>query len=337
MKPWFKHGADWHENRKLVKIIMQTGYEGYGIYSVLLELILSTDGMLEISLQELNYLVRCETGLLKRVLTNYDLFDVKATDGGVLCISVDWLLKDIDKSKKTSQARSASGKKGLRSRYGAKKVSELANTVGVPNSDNLAKASQNVANAIANADFDERRLDIDKITTIKSDDINSSVECRKEYNARDSKNFEVNQKFAATKVLSELMPEMKEDKAWHGNLVAMLRQKGVQLETDSIVSLIDEFFQFQAARGKDSVQKTILSAKAWFFNWMLFQIEKTKENGKGNNRTSPASSYGGNQVTVVSTGNASGTSRRKSFAEQVRESKERLVQDTIEMLRNGEL
>lgn len=331
MKPWFKHGADWHESRKLVKLIMQTGYEGYGIYSVLLELILSSDGMLESSWNELNFLVRCETGLLKRVVTKFDLFDVKTLDEGRICLSVDWLLKDIDKSRKTSLARSASGRKGMRNRYGAQKASEHVNTVGVPNNVNLTNVSQSVTNDITIATTDECRLD--KNSTIKSNDVNSTINRSRKENMREGNFFEENQKTAVAKELKNLLPEMKEDCEWHNNVVAMLHQKGVGVEADAIGSLIDEFFQFQAARGRETERKTLASAKSWFFNWVMFQIEKVKKNGTNNNSINPATNCGGDAAPVVATGQGG---YRKTKAEQVRESKEKLVRDTAEMLRHGE-
>ena len=320
----FKHGADWHEKRKHVKLIMETGYEGYGVYTVLLEYLLSAGGVLEISLNELNYLIRCETGLLKRILTNYDLFDVKSMEHGILCISVDWLLKDIEKARKTSKARSESGKKGLQNRYGVKNASELANTVGVPNNEkqeksNVKQAKSTSKQAIATANATTNAI-ANAYTHARSVDENNTddVGCCCTH-TRES--------------LRNLLPEMQKNTEWHGSLSAMMRQSNVNLASTDVPSLVSEFVEFQTARGKENEMMTLAEAKTWFCNWLLFKIEKAKQNGI-NNKPSVATSTGGNSVAAP-TGYSRGY--RKSFAEQVRESKEKLLRDTAKMLQKGEL
>lgn len=223
----FKHGADWHEKRKHVKLIMETGYEGYGVYTVLLEYLLSAGGVLEISLNELNYLIRCETGLLKRILTNYDLFDVKSMEHEILCISVDWLLKDIEKARKTSKARAESGPKGLQNRSGVKNASELANTVGVPNNEkqeksNVKQAKSTSKQAIATANATTNAI-ANAYTHARSVDENNTddVGCCCTH-TRES--------------LRNLLPEMQKDTEWHGSLSAMMRQSNVNLASTDVPS-----------------------------------------------------------------------------------------------------
>ena len=65
---------------------------------------------------------------------------------------------------------------------GQKNASELANTVGVPEADNLANASQNVAIATANATENGSRIDKrDKIlSTINPNRINSTSKEKEE-------------------------------------------------------------------------------------------------------------------------------------------------------------
>lgn len=329
MELWFKHKSGWHEDQKLVNLIIETGYEGYGVYSVLLELLLSQGGSLELNYKKLNYTVRCSTEVLKRVITQFDLFEIVTDEKGRVFFYADWMLREIEKAKKTSQARSASGKKGLRNRYGAKKASELANTVGVPDSDNLTKANQNVANAIANADFDERRLD--KIRDNDIDDVGCCL--RAHEGSGDSPKAET-ETVSAGKPLKDHLAEMVGDKAWHASVVASLRQKGVAASEEQLPSLAEEFVQFQTARGKELEQMTLTQAKAWFFNWLMYQIEKAKKNDYNNNSVTPATGNGGHAAPAVATGRAG---YRKSYAEQIRESKEKLIRDTIDMLRNGEL
>lgn len=151
MELWFKHGSGWHENQKLVDLIVETGYEGYGVYAVLLELLVSQGGSLELNYKKLNHTVRCSTELLKRVITEFDLFDVVANSDGSVCFYAEWLLEDIRRAKKTSKARSECGKKGQRIRHGVEKTSELANAVGVPENECQSKMGENqaIAQAIA--------------------------------------------------------------------------------------------------------------------------------------------------------------------------------------------
>ena len=274
----------------------------------------------------MNYIVRCQTELLKRVINQFGLFTVVTENDGRVMFYADWLLEDIRKAQKTSKARSESGRKGLQNRYGAEKASELANTVGVPENGSLTIANENVANAIANATENGSR--IDKIRT--DIDIDDDCCC-----IRAQENFEkpLNESKADAKPLRDLLPEMDADKAWHESLVAMLPQVGVKVTAEQMPPLMNEFVQFQAARGKDGMSMTLADAKAWFFNWLMFKIEKTKKDGN-NNRNCPAPSQGGTYAPSAATGYAG---YRKSFAEQVRESKEKLVRDTARMLQNGEL
>lgn len=328
MELWFKHRGCWHEDQRLVNLIVETGYEGYGVYAVLLELLVSQGGSLELNYKKLNHTVRCSTELLKRVITEFDLFDVVANDDGSVCFYAEWLLEDIRRAKKTSKARSECGKKGQRIRHGAEKVSELANTVGVPENGSPSKTGENQANAQAIASTKastHARIREDKI-----DDIIDDCCC-----IRTRENFEkpLNESKADAKSLRDLLPEMEVDKAWHESLVAMLPQVGVKVTAEQMPPLMNEFVQFQAARGKDGMSMTLADAKAWFFNWLMFKIEKTKKDGNYN-RNCPAPSQGGTYAPSAATGYAG---YRKSFAEQVRESKEKLVRDTLEMLRNGEL
>ena len=143
----------------------------------------------------------------------------------------------------------------------------------------------------------------------------------------------MNESKVDAKTLRDLLPEMQADKAWHESLIAMLPQVGVKVTDEQMPPLMSEFVQFQAARGKDGMMMTLAESKTWFFNWLMFKIEKTKKDGN-NNRNCPAPSGG---TYVPSTATSGRTGYRKSFAEQVRESKEKLLRDTARMLQNGEL
>lgn len=330
MELWFKHRCGWHENQKLVNLIVETGYEGYGIYTVLLELLVSQGGSLELNYKKLNHTVRCSTEFLKRVITEFDLFDVVADSDGSVCFYAEWLLEEIRRAKKTSKARSESGKKGQRIRHGVEKASVLANTVGIPENESPSKTGRNQANAQAIASTNastHARIREDKIDNITDDCccIRTREKFEKPLNETEAK--------ADVKPLRSLLQEMQGDKTWHDSLVAMLPQVGVKVTVEQMPPLISEFVQFQAARGKDEMTMTLPEAKAWFFNWLMFKIEKVKQNGDSN-KPSVATSRSENAVAAP-TGFSGGY--RKSFAEQVRESKEKLLRDTARMLQNGEL
>lgn len=328
MELCFKHGSGWHENQKLVNLIIETGYEGYGVFNVVLELLLSHGGSLELNYKKLNYIVRCRTELLKQVINQFDLFTVVTENDGRVMFYAEWLLEDIKKAQKTSEARSANGRKGLRSRYGGKKTSELAE----PEADNLANASQDVAiatakattNAIANA-HTHARIVVDNITDSRS---SSRSNARENFSESSKTEDESSQR----KPLTEHIPILKNDSEWRNSLAVALKSNGAMLNETQIADLFDGFCQEKFARGEHKSLKTLAEAKAWFFNWLMFKIEKLKRDG--NNKPSVAKCSGGNAVAAP-TGYSGGY--RKSFAEQVRESKEKLLRDTARMLQNGEL
>lgn len=333
MELWFKHGSGWHENQKLVNLIIETGYEGYGVYTVLLELLLSHGGSLELNYKKLNYIVRCQTELLKRVINQFGLFTVVTENDGRVMFYADWLLEDIRKAEKTSKVRSECGKKGAHSRYGAEKASELANTVGVPENESLTIANENVANAIANATENGSRIDKrDKIvSTINPNRINSTSKEKEEERAREnfaegSKKVDVDN---SCKTITEHLPVMKADTEWLKCLLKVLASSGISATEEDVKTLLDHFCMQKVARGEESKLKTLADAKKWFCNWLMLNVKLKKKNGSDKSSV-PARTDGGN----VSSGR---TGYRKSFAEQVRESKEKLLRDTARMLQNGEL
>lgn len=328
MELWFKHGSGWHENQKLVDLIVETGYEGYGVYAVLLELLVSQGGSLELNYKKLNHTVRCSTELLKRVITEFDLFDVVANSDGSVCFYAEWLLEDIRRAKKTSKARSECGKKGQRIRHGVEKTSELANTVGVPEIECPSKMGENQANAQAIASTKastHARIREDKIIDRRS----SSKNARENF----SESFDEDAD-SSRKPLMEHIPALKEDVEWHKQLATSMVNNGVKAGEKEILTLLEHFCQEKCARGEHLNLKTQTDAKRWFYNWMMFKIKMLKEDERNKSNTQ---ANGGCRVPATTTYTSYPTGYRKSFAEQVRESKEKLMRDTARMLQNGEL
>lgn len=313
---YFKHGADWHERQNIARLILEIGYEGYGIYNVLLETFLSAGGVIDIEFTKLNRLVSCDSQLLQQVLTKYDLFNINDLGNDMYRISVVWMLHDIERSKKISRARAESGKKGMRSRYGVTNVitNDTANVI-----------TNDVANDITNVS----PYIVEEYNTIdnKSRRRSSSIGAHKKFSS-DSKNESYD---SSCKPLTEHIPVLKNDTEWHHQLVESLISNELSADETLVVTLFDNFCKEKAARGEDSNRKTLVETKKWFFNWLLFKVKMQKKDES--NRTVTPVGYGRNQATAAPANYAP----RKTYADQVRESKERLLRDTIQMVKDGRL
>ena len=76
-KTYFPHDSNARNDIKLIRLRSKYGYQGYGIYFALIELLFSEDNKLCIDdFETLAFGLQCDANILKDIITNFDLFIV---------------------------------------------------------------------------------------------------------------------------------------------------------------------------------------------------------------------------------------------------------------------
>lgn len=117
----------------LVSLLIEEGFEGYGLYWAIIEILRDAPGYKYNSDPKVwAYVLHCQDqDKLSRVLKNYGLFD-QDNDG---LIFSPWLSNQLDSYDDSKRKRQEAGKKGAASRWGAK-VSDNGNAIAMPLNDN---------------------------------------------------------------------------------------------------------------------------------------------------------------------------------------------------------
>ena len=99
---YFSHDSNARNDIKLIKLRSKYGYEGYGIYFALIELLFSEGNKLCTSHYDiLAYGLQCDPTILKQVIEEFDLFVIE--DDCFYSIRLDNVINEIEsKSKKAS-------------------------------------------------------------------------------------------------------------------------------------------------------------------------------------------------------------------------------------------
>lgn len=101
MKEYFQHDYHARSDENILRLIRSAGWEGYGLYWALVEMIYEGGGSVSTDYDLLAYELRTEPEKVKTVCENYDLF--YANDGRTRSASVDRRLEErATKSAKTS-------------------------------------------------------------------------------------------------------------------------------------------------------------------------------------------------------------------------------------------
>ena len=100
---YFPHDSNARNDIKLIKLRSKYGYEGYGIYFALIELLFSEDNNLCIEdYDTLAFGLQCSPDILKDIISNFDLFIIE--DNCFYSKRLDDVINEIQsKSKKASE------------------------------------------------------------------------------------------------------------------------------------------------------------------------------------------------------------------------------------------
>jgi uncharacterized protein YdaU (DUF1376 family) len=163
-KTYFSHDSNSRNDIKLIKVRSIYGYEGYGIYFALIELLFSEDNRLCLDdIDSLAFGLQCKSDILKVIIMNFDLFVIE---------------DDCFYSKRLDNTLDEINKRSLKASENAKKRWGNA-TAMQPHSD---------SNAIK---VNESKLNKTKLNKIEDriHEFKNSVYSHKDFNDKDKKDF----------------------------------------------------------------------------------------------------------------------------------------------------
>jgi hypothetical protein len=106
-KTFFNHDSSARTDLRIIKLRAKLGYEGYGVFWALLELLFTEENKLCIDdYTEIAFGLQCDPDILKQVITEFDLFQFE--EG---CFYSDRLLKHITEINNRSKKASNNAKK----------------------------------------------------------------------------------------------------------------------------------------------------------------------------------------------------------------------------------
>jgi hypothetical protein len=106
-KTYFPHDSNARNDIKLIKVRAKYGYEGFGIYFALIELLFSEDNKLCVDdFETLAFGLNCNADILKDIILNFDLFIVDDN-----CFYSKRLTNTLDEINKRSLKASENAKK----------------------------------------------------------------------------------------------------------------------------------------------------------------------------------------------------------------------------------
>ena len=107
-KTYFPHDSNSRNDIKLIKVRSIYGYEGYGIYFALIELLFSEGNRLSLDdIDSLAFGLQCKSDLLKVIIMNFDLFEIE--DNCFYSRRLEKTLNEIN--KKSIKAKESASKR----------------------------------------------------------------------------------------------------------------------------------------------------------------------------------------------------------------------------------
>lgn len=133
MYNYFPHPSNARSSSMLVSLLIEEGFEGYGLYWAILEVLRDApDYRFSSDFRVWSYVMHsADPDKVRRVLENYGLFD--KDDNGLLFSP--WLSDQLCSYDDTKRRRQEAGKKGAASRWGSK-APENGNAIAMPLDDN---------------------------------------------------------------------------------------------------------------------------------------------------------------------------------------------------------
>lgn len=168
MAEYFSHDYNARNDPKLVKLQMEMGYEGIGIYWSFVEYLYEQKGEVKISdCKSIAFALHVDIELLERVIDNYDLFSISADTIFSMCIKKRLLCRE-----KVSDKRRRAAKQMHKNRLKYQQQSIDANAEQMHSTCNAIKESKEKK-------VKERKKDVND-TTLRRAHATDIIEPRKE-------------------------------------------------------------------------------------------------------------------------------------------------------------
>lgn len=74
MKEYFSHDYNARDDEKMPKLLSELGYEGYGIYWAVVEMLYKNDGYMQLDCKSIAFALHCDSNCLTKVINDFDLF-----------------------------------------------------------------------------------------------------------------------------------------------------------------------------------------------------------------------------------------------------------------------
>ena len=74
MPEYFSHDYDTREDEKIIDLLSDLGYEGYGIYWAIIEMLYKNKGTMRTQYERIAYALRADIKIVQRVIDGYKLF-----------------------------------------------------------------------------------------------------------------------------------------------------------------------------------------------------------------------------------------------------------------------
>jgi hypothetical protein len=77
MKEYFSHDYNARDDEKMPKLLSEVGYEGYGIYWAVVEMLYKNDGYMQLDCKSIAFALHCDSTCLTKVINDFDLFVIE--------------------------------------------------------------------------------------------------------------------------------------------------------------------------------------------------------------------------------------------------------------------
>ena len=185
---YFSHDSNAQNDPKIIKLLFNHGWEGYGIYWAIIEKLRNEPNyIMETNYDMLSYALRCGTDIIKSIIEGFDLFEID--DGFFYSIS---LKNRMEKMNNIRDIRAKSGRKGGKSQAKAKqkpsKTQALKESKGKESKVNKSKVNNKSLESIDKIYLDElqnKNLDVDVVKQFErfKDYLDANGKTYKDYRA----------------------------------------------------------------------------------------------------------------------------------------------------------
>jgi hypothetical protein len=156
-KTFFNHDSNARNDIRIIKLRAKLGYEGYGVFWAVLELLFTEENKLCVEDYEtLSYGLQCDSNILKQVIEDFDLFVLEGN-----CFYSRRLYDHIEEINNKSQKAKESASK----RWNKQPQSDRSASISISNSKSKSKvnnikervvAFKNAINQIENIDKEDK-------------------------------------------------------------------------------------------------------------------------------------------------------------------------------------